>query len=68
MEALTLAIAIGHTLSPYVAFIDLIASEANAAPGPDSTAIPPRFREESVEVQHALIRENPLGLLISSGP
>ena len=28
----------------------------------------PQFREESLEVQHALIRENPLGLLISNGP
>jgi transcriptional regulator len=28
----------------------------------------PQFREESLTVQHALIRENPLGLLISSGP
>jgi transcriptional regulator len=29
---------------------------------------PPHFREEDLAVQHALIRENPLGLLISSGP
>ncbi len=28
---------------------------------------PPHFREEDLEVQHALIRDNPLGLLISSG-
>ena len=28
----------------------------------------PQFREESLEVQHALIRENPLGLLISNSP
>jgi transcriptional regulator len=27
----------------------------------------PQFREESLAVQHALIRDNPLGLLISSG-
>jgi len=28
---------------------------------------PPHFREERLEVQHALIRAHPLGLLISSG-
>ena len=28
---------------------------------------PPHFREESVAVQHQLIRDNPLGLLISQG-
>jgi transcriptional regulator len=29
---------------------------------------PPQFREESLAVQHALIRAHPLGLLISQGP
>src|SRR5882672_5566951 len=29
---------------------------------------PPQFREERLEVQHALIRSHPLGLLITSGP
>ena len=29
---------------------------------------PPHFREERLEVQHALIRSHPLGLLITSGP
>ena len=29
---------------------------------------PPQFREESLAVQHALIRANPLGMLISAGP
>ncbi|MBC7337219.1 MAG: FMN-binding negative transcriptional regulator, partial [Clostridia bacterium] len=28
---------------------------------------PPHFREERLDVQHALIRNHPLGLLISSG-
>jgi transcriptional regulator len=28
----------------------------------------PQFREESLDVQHALIRDNPLGLLISIAP
>ncbi|MFA7413461.1 MAG: FMN-binding negative transcriptional regulator [Rhizobium sp.] len=28
---------------------------------------PPHFREERLDVQHALIRDHPLGLLISSG-
>src|SRR5689334_4444497 len=28
---------------------------------------PPHFRETDLDIQHALIRENPLGLLISSG-
>jgi transcriptional regulator len=28
---------------------------------------PPHFREENPEVQHALIRANPLGLLVSAG-
>ena len=28
---------------------------------------PPHFREERLEIQHALIREHPLGLLINSG-
>jgi transcriptional regulator len=29
---------------------------------------PPAFREDRLEVQHALIRAHPLGLLISAGP
>jgi transcriptional regulator len=29
---------------------------------------PPHFREDRLEVQHALIRAHPLGLLISGGP
>jgi len=29
---------------------------------------PPQFREESLAVQHELIRANPLGLLVSQGP
>lgn len=29
---------------------------------------PPHFREDRLEVQHALIRTHPLGLLISAGP
>jgi transcriptional regulator len=29
---------------------------------------PPHFREDRVEVQHALIRAHPLGLLITAGP
>ncbi len=29
---------------------------------------PPHFREDRVEVKHALIRAHPLGLLISAGP
>ena len=29
---------------------------------------PPAFREDRIEVQHALIRAHPLGLLITSGP
>jgi transcriptional regulator len=29
---------------------------------------PPAFREDRVEVQHALIRRHPLGLLITAGP
>ncbi len=29
---------------------------------------PPQFREVSRDVQHALIRANPLGMLISNGP
>jgi transcriptional regulator len=29
---------------------------------------PPHFREESLAVQHELIRANPLGMLISQGP
>ena len=29
---------------------------------------PPHFREDRTEVQHALIRAHPLGLLISAGP
>lgn len=29
---------------------------------------PPQFREDRIEVQHALIRAHPLGLLISTGP
>ena len=29
---------------------------------------PPHFREERLEVQHALIRAHPFGLLISNGP
>lgn len=29
---------------------------------------PPHFREDNLNVQHALIREHPLGLLITSGP
>lgn len=29
---------------------------------------PPHFREDRIEVQHALIRRHPLGLLITSGP
>jgi transcriptional regulator len=29
---------------------------------------PPAFREDRVEVQHALIRAHPLGLLITAGP
>ncbi len=29
---------------------------------------PPEFREDRIEVQHALIREYPLGLLVTAGP
>jgi len=29
---------------------------------------PPAFREDRIEVQHALIRAHPLGLLITAGP
>lgn len=29
---------------------------------------PPHFREDSLEAQHALIRANPLGLLVTVGP
>ncbi len=29
---------------------------------------PPHFREDRVEVQHALIRGHPLGLIVTSGP
>jgi len=29
---------------------------------------PPHFREDRIEVQHALIREHPLGLLVTAGP
>jgi transcriptional regulator len=29
---------------------------------------PPHFREDRIEVQHALIRKHPLGLLITAGP
>ncbi|HEX5231066.1 MAG TPA: FMN-binding negative transcriptional regulator [Bradyrhizobium sp.] len=29
---------------------------------------PPAFREDRIEVQHALIRNHPLGLLITAGP
>src|SRR6201992_1765679 len=29
---------------------------------------PPHFREDRIEVQHALIRAHPLGLLITAGP
>jgi transcriptional regulator len=29
---------------------------------------PPHFREDRIEVQHQLIRANPLGLLITAGP
>ena len=29
---------------------------------------PPQFREDRIEMQHALIRAHPLGLLISAGP
>jgi transcriptional regulator len=29
---------------------------------------PPAFREDRIEVQHQLIREHPLGLLVSNGP
>lgn len=29
---------------------------------------PPQFREDRIEVQHALVRAHPLGLLISAGP
>jgi len=29
---------------------------------------PPAFREDRIEVQHALIRKHPLGLLITAGP
>ena len=29
---------------------------------------PPHFREDRTEVQHALIREYPLGLLVTAGP
>ena len=29
---------------------------------------PPHFREDRIEVQHALIRTHPLGLLITAGP
>src|SRR6201992_254664 len=29
---------------------------------------PPHFREDRIEVQHALIRRHPLGLLITAGP
>jgi transcriptional regulator len=29
---------------------------------------PPLFREDRIEVQHALIRKHPLGLLITAGP
>jgi transcriptional regulator len=29
---------------------------------------PPHFREDRIEVQHALIRAHPLGLLVSAGP
>jgi transcriptional regulator len=29
---------------------------------------PPAFREDRIEVQHALIRRHPLGLLITAGP
>jgi transcriptional regulator len=29
---------------------------------------PPHFREDRIEVQHALIRSHPLGLLITAGP
>jgi transcriptional regulator len=29
---------------------------------------PPAFREDRIEVQHALIRSHPLGLLITAGP
>jgi transcriptional regulator len=29
---------------------------------------PPHYREDRIEVQHALIRAHPLGLLISAGP
>jgi len=30
--------------------------------------LPPHFQEDRIEVQHQLIREHPLGLLISAGP
>ena len=30
--------------------------------------IPPLFREERIEVQHALVRAHPLGLLVTDGP
>ncbi|HEX5508559.1 MAG TPA: FMN-binding negative transcriptional regulator, partial [Pseudolabrys sp.] len=29
---------------------------------------PPHFREDRIEVQHALIRAHSLGLLITAGP
>ncbi len=29
---------------------------------------PPAFREDRIEIQHALIRKHPLGLLITAGP
>lgn len=29
---------------------------------------PPHFREDDLDVQHALIRANPLGLLVTAGP
>jgi transcriptional regulator len=29
---------------------------------------PPAFREDRVEVQHQLIRNYPLGLMVTSGP
>lgn len=29
---------------------------------------PPQFREDRIEVQHALIRSHPLGLLVTAGP
>src|SRR5262249_36414101 len=38
------------------------------APGAPSMYQPPAFREDRIEVQHALIRAHPLGLLITAGP